>query len=132
RIAAILGDLTFTLTRRVFLTKTSQVAPTVPSWSYLASYFYGTPVAGTFHASDIQKAYGQTPDFPSMSIQAYYLSFINTMDPNKGTVGQISWPQWSAGKQLLNFNELINTLLPDSFRSTSYDFIAANAAVLHV
>ncbi|TKA74014.1 putative secreted lipase [Cryomyces minteri] len=132
RIAAILGDLTFTLTRRVFLTKTSQVAPTVPSWSYLASYFYGTPVAGTFHASDIQKAYGQTPDFPSMSIQAYYLSFINTMDPNKGTVGQISWPQWSAGNQLLNFNELFNTLLPDSFRSTSYDFIAANAAVLHV
>lgn len=132
RIAALLGDLTFTLTRRLFLTKTSAAAPTVPSWSYLASYLYGTPVAGTYHSSDLNVAYGVTPGFPSESTQAYYLSFINTMDPNQGTVGQIPWPQWSASKQLLNFNQLSNNLLSDDFRSTPYNFIAANAAALHV
>ncbi|KAK4990791.1 hypothetical protein LTR50_002327 [Elasticomyces elasticus] len=132
RLAAILGDLTFTLTRRKFLSVTSSVAPSVPSWSYLASYDYGTPVIGTFHASDIQQAYGQTPGIPSVSIQSYYLSFIYALNPNTGTVGLTPWPQWSVGRQLLNFNALTNTLLADDFRSTSYAFIAANTASLHV
>jgi carboxylesterase type B len=63
RIAAILGDLTFTLTRRAFL---NTVATAVPSWSYLASYDYGTPVLGSFHAGDIlQVFYGILPNYAS-------------------------------------------------------------------
>lgn len=38
RLAAILGDLVFTLTRRGFLYSTGAVNPDVPSWSYLSSY----------------------------------------------------------------------------------------------
>ena len=84
RLAAMLGDLTFTLTRRGFLNIAVQKNPTVPFWSYLASYGYGTPVLGTFHASDIIPAYGIVPSFAQVSIQSYYLSFINTLNPNTG------------------------------------------------
>jgi len=69
---------------------------------------------------------------------AYYISFFNTMDPNKGTVtpGSVSgttvWPQWTAGKMLLEFGALGTGLLPDDFRMAQYDFIAANTAALHV
>lgn len=41
KLAAMLGDLTFTLTRRRFLSGTTALAPSVPSWSYLASYGAG-------------------------------------------------------------------------------------------
>jgi triacylglycerol lipase len=53
RIAAILGDLTFTLTRRVLLQTVEDLTPEVPSWSYLASWNYLTPVLGSFHGGDI-------------------------------------------------------------------------------
>ncbi len=50
RLAAMLGDLVFTLKRGVFLNITTAAKPSVPSWSYLASYSYSTPILGTFHA----------------------------------------------------------------------------------
>lgn len=125
RLAAILGDFIFTLTRRVLLNISSSVHPSVPTWSYLASYGYGTPVLGTVHASDILTTYGITPGIPSSAIQAYYISFINTLDPNQGTTGQIMWPKWSEGKQLLQFKALGSSLLADDFRSTSYKIIAS-------
>ncbi len=132
RLAALLGDLSFTITRRVFLSVTSTIAPSVPSWSYLGSYDYGIPVLGTFHASDILTTYGLTPGIPQASIQGYYLSFINTLDPNQGTVGLPTWPQWSAGKQLMNFNALYNALLADDFRSQVYDFVVASVGSLYI
>jgi hypothetical protein len=88
----LLGDLVFILTRRVFLNLASSVHPSIPPWSYLASYDYGTPVLGTFHASDILTTYGIIPTFASASIQKYYISFFNTMDPNEGTTGLLNWP----------------------------------------
>lgn len=133
RLAAILGDLTFTLTRRVFLNLAQTANPSVPAWSYLATYLYGTPVLGTFHATDILQVYGITPGFPQQSIQSYYFSFINTMDPNDGTSALLpKWPKWSAGQQLLNFGALTNTLLPDNFRSVAYNYIASSAASFHI
>lgn len=61
RLAAILGDITFTLTRRSYL---ASVTPYLPgAWSYLATYFYGTPVLGTFHATDLLELYYDAP-FP--------------------------------------------------------------------
>ncbi len=132
RLAALLGDTTFTLTRRLFLTLTTKASPSTPSWSYLASYLYGTPVVGTFHSSDIQQAYGETPDFASISIQTYYLSFFNTMNPNTGTTGQIAWPQWSAGNELLHFNAASNTLLADDFRNASYSAIVSLRSALRI
>ncbi|GAP85581.1 putative lipase 3 precursor [Rosellinia necatrix] len=134
RLAAMLGDLVFTLTRRLFLQIATEVNPNVPSWSYLASYDYGTPILGTFHGSDIlQVFYGILPNYVSRSIQSYYLSFLYTMDPNNGTSSQYAkWPQWKEGRQLMNFYSLSSTLLKDDFRAASSDWINKNADSLHI
>ncbi|KAI0870549.1 sterol esterase [Hypoxylon argillaceum] len=134
RLAAILGDLVFTLTRRLFLETTSAANPNVPSWSYLSSYDYGTPILGTFHASDIlQVFYGILPNYASNAVQSYYISFLYTMDPNNGTSSDYpNWPQWKEGRQLMNFYNLFSTLLTDDFRSTSYNWLVGNVNNLHV
>jgi carboxylesterase type B len=132
RLAALLGDIVFTLTRRIFLAIASSVHPSVPSWSYLASYDYGTPVLGTFHASDILQVYGITPDFASATIQSYYISFFSTMDPNDGTTGLPNWPQWSQGNNLIHFQAASNGLLADDFRNASYQYLLTTKNVLRI
>lgn len=134
RMAAILGDLTFTLSRRVFLLGTSTIAPDVPSWSYLSSYDYGTPVMGTFHGSDLlQVFFGIYPNYAAASFRAYYLSFVATMDPNNGTDTKYrKWPQWKDGHQLLNTYATYSQLITDDFRSKTYDFIVNNIKSLYI
>lgn len=133
RIAALLGDLVFTLTRRAFLSAAQTVNPSVPSWSYLSSYDYGTPILGTFHGSDLlQVFYGILPNYASSSIQTYYVNFVYNLDPNVGAGGYPSWPKWSADNQLMQFYNIASTLLKDDFRSTTYDWIVDNIAILHI
>ncbi|KAI9055503.1 hypothetical protein LZ554_000453 [Drepanopeziza brunnea f. sp. 'monogermtubi'] len=135
RLAAVLGDIVFTLTRRVLLQVAADLNPGVPTWSYLSSYLHGIPVLGTFHGTDILPSYGSTPGFPSASIQAFYLSFINTLDPNGGTAaptGLAHWPQWREAKQLMHFEKSSNSLLADDFRQSSYEYVYANIASLHI
>ncbi|KFZ13398.1 hypothetical protein V501_03729 [Pseudogymnoascus sp. VKM F-4519 (FW-2642)] len=133
RLASIQGDIVFTLQRRLFLALASVAKPEVASYSYLSSSFYGTPILGTFHATDVLQAFGYIPGIPAASMQAYYISFVNTMDPNQGTSALLpKWPKWSAGKKLLNFRALSNTLIPDNFREASYEYLAANIAELTV
>lgn len=107
RLAAILGDVSFMLTRRVYL---NLVCSSVPAWSYLATYLQGTPVLGTFHASDIVEAYFDSPDpLPATSIQCYCISFINNVQPNEyignpNCVGTIVWPQyWTLERRAARF-----------------------------
>jgi carboxylesterase type B len=132
RVSAILGDLTFTLTRRIFLETAAAVAPDVPAWSYLSSYDYGTPVLGTFHASDLlQVFYGVLPNSAARSVRGYYFSFIHNLDPNEGS-GLPEWPRWSAGRQLMGFGANRNEIVGDDFRADSFEFIKENAGVLRV
>ncbi|KAG9236838.1 lipase 3 precursor [Amylocarpus encephaloides] len=129
RIAAILGDLVFTLTRRVFL---NTVADEVPAWSYLASYDYGTPVLGTFHGSDLlQVFFGIVPNYASRSIRDYYFNFVYSMDPNTGSK-YMKWPQWKESKKLMNFYATGATLIDDDFRGDSYNWIVANLKSLYI
>ncbi|KAI0852010.1 sterol esterase [Daldinia vernicosa] len=132
RLAAILGDMVFTLTRRIFLESALAANPNVPSWSYLASYDYGTPILGTFHASDIlQVFYGLLPNYASKAIQSYYISFLYTMDPNNGTSSDIAqWPQWKENKELMQFWNNKSNLLADDFRSESMDYLSSHASTL--
>ncbi|ERS94845.1 hypothetical protein HMPREF1624_08742 [Sporothrix schenckii ATCC 58251] len=140
RLAAILGDLVFTLTRRAFLAETNNRNPSVPSWSYLASYDYGTPVLGTFHGSDLlQVFYGILPNAASKSIHSYYFNFLYNQDPNNASGGtsstasrvSLTWPQWGAGNQLVQFWAATSNLLADNFRNSSYTWITSNIASLH-
>jgi len=132
RVAAILGDMTFTLTRRVFLEVASQVKPDIKSWSYLATYDYGTPILGTFHGSDILQVFnGILPNNAARSIRGYYFSFVYDLDPNEGnTYGE--WPVWSEGRRLREFGANGNAYLEDDFRGDSYEFLKGNVESLRV
>ena len=131
RIAAILGDLTFTLTRRVFLQIATDVNPSVKSWSYLNSYLYGTPILGTFHGADILSSFGYLPGFPQITLQNYYYNFLYNSDPNVG-ITVPNWPTWSSSKQLINIKALTTSLIPDNFRQAAYNYIAGSASTFHI
>ncbi|KAA8644904.1 hypothetical protein EYZ11_010996 [Aspergillus tanneri] len=133
RLAAVLGDLTFTLARRVLLQHAHEATPDVPSWSYLASYDYGLPIMGTFHASDIlQVFYGILPNYASRSIHTYYLSFVYDQDPNSRRGEFMEWPQWKEGRELMNFHAHSAQLLKDDFRSNAFDLMMKNVDSLHI
>ncbi|KAH8880054.1 alpha/beta-hydrolase [Thozetella sp. PMI_491] len=143
RVAALLGDATFTLTRRAVFNITTSLQPKVKRWSYLASYDSGTPILGTFHGSDlIQVFYGIFPNFAAKTILGYYLNFAYNLDPNDGSGGErprggpgtgnlMEWPEWSNGKAMMNFDANSAKLITDDFRQESFEFILANAAKLH-
>ncbi|KKY18554.1 putative lipase 3 precursor [Phaeomoniella chlamydospora] len=133
-LAAILGDLTFTLSRRAFLNEASTVKPDVPFWSYISSYDYGTPILGTFHGSDLlQVFYGILSNYASGAFHAYYLSFVNTLDPNNGTSSTYAdWPQWSTSKQLINMYPTFSVYIDDDFRDDTYTFLADNIESFYI
>ncbi|KAG5914176.1 hypothetical protein E4U53_004696 [Claviceps sorghi] len=134
RLAALFGDLTFTLTRRVALNYAAAVNPDVPIWSYLSSYDHGTPFVGTFHASDIlQVFHGILPNHAMRSCRTYYFNFLYNQDPNKGVQGYFTWPEWKDAKKLMWFKSAhANDILADDFRSRVSDFIAASKNSLYV
>lgn len=129
RLAAILGDQLFTLQRRrtLALNEVNQGAQT---WAYQAEYFYGTPVLGTFHASDILHGFDLLGDTNPKALQhAYYLSFVNTLDPNNGTDAAYTvWPAWTeAGRELLLMDNTETYVVGvDDFREESYQFLLEN------
>ena len=128
RLAAILGDLTFTLTRRLFLDYALAAKPDVPAWSYLASYDHGTPILGTFHGSDLlQVFYGILPNHASRSIHSYYLSFVYDLDPNQRSGKEFpNWPAWAEENELMQFFNDRGDLLKDEFRNDTYAFLVEN------
>jgi carboxylesterase type B len=133
RLSAILGDLSFTLTRRVFLNYALKAKPNVRFWSYLSSYNHSLPFLGTFHGSDIlQLFFGIQPNYASKSIHAYYLSFVYEQDPNSRAGNYMDWPQWSNNQSLMNFFNDHGALLQDNFRQDTYEFLTANFASFHI
>jgi triacylglycerol lipase len=132
RLAAILGDTTFTLSRRALLEYGTAVKPDVPTWSYLASYDYGTPILGSFHAGDIlQVFYGQLQNYAEKAIRSYYFSFVQDMDPNSAG-NYTHWPQWSANHTLMQFFAHDSAYLTDNFRSDAYEYLKNNAEAFYV
>lgn len=132
RIAALLGDATFTLTRRAYL---SVISNFVPSYSYLSTYFHGTPILGTFHATDILNVYFEVQPEPAAAIQTYYVAFVNDLDPNSlGTKAPlIEWPLWKNDtRELLEFGVTENGLLNDTFRDEAGRYLMANVAKFRV
>jgi carboxylesterase type B len=137
RLAAILGDAVFTLSRRAYL---ELVSGDIPAWSYLSTYDYGTPILGTFHASDLLLLYFNPTTLvnpvPTNTILTYYISFINNLTPNGGVAtkaGLGSWPQWTNGtRQLLNFQALASPIIKDDFRQGSFEVLKKYTSVFRV
>ncbi|KAF2762648.1 alpha/beta-hydrolase [Pseudovirgaria hyperparasitica] len=133
RLAAILGDATFTLTRRAFLAVTSAVRPNTPSWSYLSSYDYGLPILGTLHGSDIiQTFYGIFPNYAARATRGYYYNFILNGNPNVGGGNFPNWPKYSESQQLVNFVADSSSLIKDDFRSKQYQTLVELTSSLRV
>ncbi|KAJ6444634.1 cholinesterase [Purpureocillium lavendulum] len=134
RTAAILGDLTFTLTRRIVLKLARKANPDVPMWSYLASYNYGTPVLGTFHASDILQIFmGILPNHAMRSCRTYYFNFLYSGDPNRGVERYDKWPQWGVNQELMWFKSPVaNGILADDFRSDAENWMFENKDMLRI
>lgn len=129
RLAAILGDQLFTLQRRRVL-HYNLLNGGAPAWTFLATYFYGTPILGTTHATDVLHGFDYLGDTNAKKLQhAYYLSFINTLDPNNGTDSAYTvWPQWTeSGREILMMdNSETYEVGQDNFRESSYQYLLAN------
>ncbi|EGX87767.1 lipase 3 precursor [Cordyceps militaris CM01] len=134
RIAAMIGDLVFTLPRRQFLELATHANPDVPTWSYLSSYAFGLPVLGTFHASDlVQVFYGVPTTHATLSCRRYYFNFIYDLDPNKGKGGYSHWPMWKEKRTLMWFKtQFSNDYLTDDFRSDAYAVFRKLGSVLRL
>ncbi|KAM4065907.1 carboxylesterase family protein [Hirsutella rhossiliensis] len=134
RVAAILADVSFLSTRRTVLKSIAKVKPDVPAWSYLSSYFYGTPVVGTFHGSDILHIfYGILPSHAMKSCRTYYFNFLYNLDPNKGVGGYAEWPQWKDNNDLMWFKSFFNNkIIKDDFRSGALGWLEKHGDILRI
>ncbi|KAH8671726.1 Alpha/Beta hydrolase protein [Xylariales sp. PMI_506] len=132
RLAAILGDIEFTLSRRVFL---DTMPSSVPAWSFLATWERGTPILGTFHTADLPRIYYGTDD-ASRAIQDRYIAFVTSLNPNDGvavasTKHKTYWPIWQDSKQLIEFGANSTGIINDNFRAASFEYITSHMDILH-
>lgn len=128
RVAAIMGDWTFILARRISLHYMFRHG-TPAIYSFIQTFFHGLPALGTLHVSDVIVEFNGA-GFPQVqdAVATYYTSFIHYLDPNvlvqkvNKTYGQRSWPKWTDEKPvLLNFGVSNSSLAPDTFREESYE-----------
>jgi hypothetical protein len=124
--------LTFTLSRRLFLESAASIYPSVKSWSYLATYDFGTPILGTFHGSDLIQVFnGILPNNAAKTIRGYYFSFVYYLDPNQSNNFD-EWPQWSQSQKLIEFQANRNDEINDNFRNDTYRWLKANLGSLKI
>ncbi|KAM5345973.1 hypothetical protein ACJ41O_011834 [Fusarium nematophilum] len=125
RRASIIGDLFFTLTRRLFQTAAQGRENVLPSWGYMASYNTGTPILGTFHGADIlQVFFGIKDNYAARSIRTHFVNFLWHLDPNgNGTRRYPFWPKWEDGRKLMRFYSDRSETITDDFRGDSFDWI---------
>ncbi|KAF6843031.1 sterol esterase precursor [Colletotrichum musicola] len=126
RLAAVLGDAAFILMRRAFL---SMLPASMPAWTFQGSWERGTPILGSFHTSDLPRAFYNTDD-GSRAMQDRFIAFVASLDPNGGVSAPDGckgrWPTWQQSQQLLEFRANSTHLVPDDFRATSFEYVQAN------
>ena len=140
RLAAILGDIYFTLTRRWSLQRMSSDG--VDCWSFLLSLGYGTPYLGTTHGSDLPVTFGNENFAPGQpSLLEYMISFVVFGDPNRlfdepSSRAQqqqqlLRIPKYSVLEpRLLTFNRGGNNYTTDDFRTGEYAVFSKLISVL--
>ncbi|KXJ86575.1 carboxylesterase [Microdochium bolleyi] len=127
RRAAVLGDLVFTLSRRLVLEGAAKLRPSVPTWTYLASQNYGTPIVGTLHGSDILQVFlGLFDNYAARSQRTYYINFLYNLDPNVGKGGYPNWPKWSQGQKMMQFFSRDSQVITDDFRKDTSDWLGTH------
>ncbi|PHH59613.1 hypothetical protein CDD81_2825 [Ophiocordyceps australis] len=134
RVAAIIGDLAFTMARRVTLKAFHAANPNTPIWSYLASYGHFIPFLGTFHSLDMaQVFYGLLPNHAMHSCRTYYFNFIYNLDPNVGVGDYDHWPDWREAQDLMWFKSAFdNDIIKDDFRQSASNWMDQNIHMLRM
>lgn len=136
RVAAILGDLTFSLSRRTLQRSLAKVKPQMPVWSYLGSYGHSIPFVGSFHALDTLLTFSNLDNNAVNSCRTYYFNFLYNLDPNRGNdkaKKYAAWPLWKEAQELMWFKSLgENDIIKDDFRSNASAWIDANVDILHL
>lgn len=127
RLAAIIGDFAFIITRRGTLEVALKKGWDLPTWGYMNSMFHGLPVLGSGHGLDIIGVfYGLGPDYATRAWRQYYVNFINNLDPNEG--GRFDdvayWPTWAENKTIIQMHPDRSEVIKDDFRQpVSFDDI---------
>lgn len=129
RLAAILGDLVFTITRRGTLSVAVDNGWEMPMWSYMNSYYYGLPILGSGHGLDIVSVfYGAAPGYATKAWRQYYVNFVNSLDPNKGgRWNDVSyWPEWAENREIIQMHPGRSEVIKDDFRQPVFDYLLEN------
>lgn len=136
RRAALIGDLFFTLTRRLFLKAARVAKPDLPSWAYLSSYNFGTPILGTFHGADIlQVFFGIKNNYAARSIRYHFINFVYHLDPNgegDGDGEYTFWPDWRHDGEMMQFSHDKSWVSKDDFRPQSFDWLVNNTKAVQL
>ncbi|OAA75853.1 Carboxylesterase, type B [Akanthomyces lecanii RCEF 1005] len=126
RVSSLFGEMLIGTQRRVTLQALRKVAPDVPAWSYISSYYHLIPYLGTCHATDIvQTFYGLPIDDASLATRQYYFNFVTNQDPNKGHTMSVKWPQWDGGNSIMQFDTLSHSVIKDDFRTHLSDYLSS-------
>lgn len=110
--------------------------PTVPAWSYQATYDSGTPVLGTYHSTDMPRLWLQTDDV-STAMQDLYISFVDGLDPNKflatNSSGYLTfWPTWQEEEKLMELGAESTRLIDDDARAASFEYVRTHLEALRL
>lgn len=119
RLAAILGDFSFTLMRRAYLSNVTSQG--VSAWSYINTFDNTNSSLGAYHGIEITNdETGKFSKVAKNATQTYYISFIYHQDPNSITPS-VQWPMWTnEGRALLNFTQEKVEVGNDTFREAQY------------
>ncbi|KAL3456733.1 Alpha/Beta hydrolase protein [Aspergillus heterothallicus] len=92
RLAAVLGDVTFTLSRRALLQTVD-----------IAQVFYGIP-----------------DNYAADAMRRYLLSFVYDLDPNSRRGGLVPWPAWGAEREMMWVFADRGEVTVDGFREEAF------------
>ncbi|KAK1243743.1 hypothetical protein MKX08_001881 [Trichoderma sp. CBMAI-0020] len=130
RLSSIIGDVFFTIPRRIAMSLIASSQPELPIWGYQAAYDYGnnaTSAWGTAHGS-FEAMVFETDDYMSSyatrTTRRYLLNFLYDLDPNKRHLDLATWPKWTAEEpRLLKFNKSSHSTLLEGGGERGYKFM---------
>ncbi|PNS20773.1 hypothetical protein CAC42_2704 [Sphaceloma murrayae] len=122
RLSAAVGDIGQQFGRRSY--NNNLMADRLPAlWSYVATYNRGQSALRTYHGSDVGTNFNfrNSSGLPVVSGQAYYISFVNNLDPNGirwPATANVVWPKFTRdNKVILNFGPEVNEVQPDTLQT---------------
>ncbi|UKZ93855.1 uncharacterized protein TrAFT101_008760 [Trichoderma asperellum] len=133
RLSSVIGDVFFTLSRRVAMEFIALSQPLLPIWGYHAAYDYrngDSSAYGTAHGSFEAMIFGTDEYIASYTTRTarwYLINFVYHLDPNKKHTELVAWPKWTPDEpRMLIFNKTNNANMLDVHRKGNSKFMKKN------